>query len=162
MKVRSRKSYQSASGWDVERARFKSLFSRGLEYWLSHLFDMTIRGPGIRRYWIAVLGALFVAGAAILHIIFYYIPILAPVRPFVLSQVPVFIVLTVARLVIILFIPAFIAITLAGNYLADIFELKDPSVAWDYISTLSLGSANYILHIRDGKCRRRAWTRPCC
>jgi hypothetical protein len=74
--------------------------------------------------------------------------------------VPIFLVLTVARLVILLFIPAFIAITLAGNYLADIFELKDPSIAWDYISTLSLGGHNYMIHIRDGRVSEESANSP--
>jgi hypothetical protein len=160
MRARSRKSYHPTSGWALEVARFKALWNRWLDYQLSHFFDMTIRGPAIRRYWTAVLGALFVAAAAVLHIILYYIPILTPVRPFIPSEVPIFIVLTVARLVIVLFIPAYMAITLAGNYLADIFELKDPSVAWEYIGTLALGGANYILHIRDGKVSEESLDSP--
>lgn len=157
---RRRRVYQPASGWQVESARFKVLLGRWLEYWLSHFFDLTVRGPGIRRSWTMMLAVGFVVGGFILHTILHYIPILTPVRPFVLADVPVFFIVTVLRLVILLFIPAFIAITLAGNYLADIFELKDPSVAWDYIGNLSLGSNNYVIHIRDGKVSEESLNSP--
>ncbi len=160
MNVRNRRVYQTASGWDVEVARSKALLRRLLDYWLSHLFDMSLRGPGTRRYWATLLGAGFLVGGFVLHIILYYIPILTPVRPFSFAEIPLFFVLTLARLVLLLFIPAFIAITMAGDYLADIFELKDPSVAWDYISTLSLGGAGYLIHIRDGKVSEESLDSP--
>jgi hypothetical protein len=49
---------------------------------------------------------------------------------------------------------------MAGNYLADIFELNDPSVAWDYINELSLGGTNEIIHIRDGKISEESLDSP--
>jgi hypothetical protein len=149
--VRRRRTYEATSGWEVETARFRTLLGKWLDYWLTHFFDMSVRGPAIRRSWTLMLAVGFVAGGFVLHTILHYIPILTPVRPFVIAEVPLFVVVTLARLVILLFIPAFIAITLAGNYLADIFELKDPSVAWDYIGNLALGGGNYMVHIRDGK-----------
>src|SRR5512143_277687 len=160
MNRRPRRVYQTASGWSVEVQRFRELFRRWLDYWLTNLFDMTVRGPGIRRYWITLLGASFIVSGFLLHVIFYYVPLFTQVRPFVLADLPVFIVLTLARLVIILFIPAFIAVTMAGNYLADIFELKDPAVAWEYINGLALGGATYVLHIRDGKVSEESLNSP--
>jgi hypothetical protein len=160
MNVRRGRSYETASGWDFERERFKKLLGQWVHYYLTHFFDLSVNGPAIRRSWTAMLAVGFLAGGLVLHIILYYIPVLTPVRPFVLGDVPIFLVLTIARLVIILFIPAFIAITLAGNYLADVFELKDPSVAWDYISTLSLGGSNYMIHIRDGKISEESRNSP--
>jgi len=157
---RPRRVYQTASGWAVEVQRFRELFRRWLDYWLTNLFDMSVRGPGIRRYWITLLGASFIVFGFLLHVIFYYVPLFTQVRPFVLADLPVFIVLTLARLVIILFIPAFIAVTMAGNYLADIFELKDPAVAWEYIYGLALGGATYVLHIRDGKVSEESLDSP--
>ena len=160
MNVRRNRSYETASGWEFERTRFRKLLEQWVHYYLTHFFDLSVSGPAIRRSWTAMLAVGFLAGGLILHIILYYIPILTPVRPFVLADVPIFLVLTLARLVIILLIPAFIAITLAGNYLSDIFELKDPSVAWDYISTLSLGGSNYMIHIRDGKISEESLNSP--
>ncbi len=159
MNVR-RRVYQPASGWDYERKRFKALLEKWLDYWLGHFFDLTVRGPAIRRSWTAMMAVGFVAAGLVLHIILYYIPILTPVRPFDLADVPVFVALTVARLIIVLLIPAFIAITLAGDYLTDIFELRDPSVAWDYIGTLALGGSSYIIHIRDGKVSEESLNSP--
>ncbi len=155
-----RATYQSASGWAYEYGRFRSLLRQWAAYWLNHLFDMTIRGPEIRRYWITWLGIAFVIGGLVAHIILYYIPIFADVRPFVIGNVPLFLLLSVVRLVILLFIPAYIAVTMAGNYLSDVFELKDPSVAWEYIRGLSLGSASYMIHIRDGKISEESQNSP--
>ncbi len=160
MNIRRNRSFETASGWEYERDRFKSLLQMWVDYYLTHIFDLSVSGPAIRRTWAGMLAVAFVAGGLVLHIILYYIPVLTPVRPFVLADVPVFLVLTIARLVILLFIPAFIAITLAGSYLADIFELKDPSTAWDYISTLSLGGTNYMIHIRDGKVSEESVNSP--
>ena len=160
MNVRRSRTYQPASGWEYERARFRTLLARWLDYWLTHFFDLTVNGPAIRRSWTTMLAVGFIAGGLVLHIIFYYIPVLTPVRPFVLADVPLFLVLTIARLAILLFIPAFIAVTLAGSYLADIFELKDPSVAWDYIGTLALGGSSYMIHIRDGKVSEESLNSP--
>ncbi|MGE5073346.1 MAG: hypothetical protein ACM3MF_07960, partial [Anaerolineae bacterium] len=160
MNARRRSAYQPASGWEVETARFRALFAKWLDYSYNHLFDMSLRGPGIRRYWISILGVAFLVGGSILHIALYYVPILDSVRPFVLKDLPLFILLTLARLVLVLFIPSFLAMTIAGNYLADIFELKDPSVAWEYISGLALGGANYVIHIRDGKVSEESLDSP--
>jgi hypothetical protein len=154
MRLPRRRAYPSTSAWDLEVARFKALLHKWLDFPLNRLFDLTIRGPAIRKRWAFLLGVGFIAGGLTLHIILYYIPMLAPVRPFHLSEVPLFLVLTIFRLVLILAIPAFVAITYAGNYLADIFELKDPSVAWDYISTLSLTGWDHLLHILEGKTGR--------
>jgi hypothetical protein len=144
----------------VERKRFKELLDRWLDYRLNKFFDLSIHGPGHRRYWTVALGAGFVAAAFVVQALFYFFPIFTSARPFELSALPLFFVLTVARLVIILFIPSYIAITMAGNYLADIFELKDPVVAWDYINELSLGGANEIIHIRDGKISEESLNSP--
>jgi hypothetical protein len=160
MNARRRTTYEAVSGWELETARFKALFARWLDRSLNHLFDMSLRGPGIRRYWIGVLGIGFLVGGAILHIALYYVPIFDRVRPFVLNDLPLFILLTLARLALVLFIPAFLAITIAGNYLADIFELKDPAVAWEYISGLALGGANYVIHIRDGRVSEESLQSP--
>ena len=64
MNVRNRRTYQTASGWDVEVARSKVLLRKWLDYWMNHLFDMTIRGPSIRRYWASALGAGFLAAGS--------------------------------------------------------------------------------------------------
>ncbi len=151
MNIKGRSLYRPPSGWEIEVNRLRDLFSRWLDYRLNKFFDLSIYGPDYRRYWTLALGAGFVAAGFVVHAILYYFPLVAPARPFQLSGLPLFFILAIARLVIILFIPTFIAITMAGNYLADIFELKDKTVAWDFIGEISLSGANKIIHIRDGK-----------
>lgn len=152
--------YRPASGWAVEIARFKALFAKWLDYRLKLFFDLSIRGPAIRRYWTVALGVGFVAAGFVAHAILNYFPVLAPAPTFSLSELPLFFLLTVARLVILLFIPAYLAITLAGNYLADVFELDDPGVAWDFIRELSGGGAREIIHMRDGKISEESLNSP--
>ncbi len=160
MNKTGRAAYKPPSGWDVEVERFKILLDRWLVYRLNNFFDHTIRGPGFRRYWTMALAAAFVAGGFVVHALLYYLPVLAPARSFAASDLLIFFVLTIARLVIILLIPAFIAVTMAGNYVADIFELKDPAVAWDFIGELSLGGARQLIHIRDGKISEESLNSP--
>ncbi|MGZ6347390.1 MAG: hypothetical protein ACXWNC_07500, partial [Anaerolineales bacterium] len=118
---------------------------------LNSFFDLSIHGPGYRKIRIMVLGAGFIALASIVHIIFLFYPILAPARAFNLSSLAVFLFITVVRLAIILWIPALLALNMAGNYLTDIFELKDLNVAWNFIGDLSLGGSREVIHIRDSK-----------
>jgi hypothetical protein len=160
MNRKGRPLYKPPSGWDIERNRFMELLDRWLDYQLNKFFDLSIHGPGYRRYWTFALGAGFVAAAFIVHAILYFFPLFVSARPFQLSGLLLFFILTVARLVIILFIPTFIAITMAGNYLADVFELKDRTVAWDFINELSLGGANEFIHIRDGKISEESSNSP--
>ena len=105
MNTTGRKAYQPPSGWDVEVERFKILADRWLDYRLNNFFDLTIRGPGFRRYWTMALAAGFVAGGFIVHALLYYLPVLAPARALAASDLVIFFVLTIARLVIILLIP---------------------------------------------------------
>ena len=152
--------YNSPSGWEIEVKRFKDLLDRWFDYRLNKFFDLSIHGPGYRRYWTVALAAAFISVIFIIQAIFYFFPIFTSSRQYQLPEFLLFFILTVARLIIILFIPSFIAITMAGNYLADIFELKDPTVAWDYINELSLGGANELIHIRDGKISEESLNSP--
>ncbi len=145
------KPYRSPSAWEFERRRFKSLLGRWLAHQLDKFFDLTIHGPGYRRYRILALGVAFIAAAFVVHILLDIYPILAPTHQISLSSISIFFVVTVSRLLLILLIPAYLAIHMAGNYLADIFELKDRTVAWRFISELSLGGVGEVLHIREGK-----------
>jgi hypothetical protein len=152
--------YKPPSGWKIELDRFNELLNRWLDFQLNKFFDLSIHGPGYRRSWTLALGAGFVAAAFFIHAFLYFSPLLVTERQFELSLLPGFFIQTVLRLIIILYIPTFIAITMAGNYLADIFELKDKTVAWDFIKELSLGGANEIIHIRDGKISEESLNSP--
>jgi hypothetical protein len=160
MNTKGRPLYKPPSGWAIELNRSKELINRWLDYQLNKFFDLSILGPDYRRYWTLALGAGFVAIAFVAHTILYFFPLLTSAQPFQPSELPLFFILTIARLVIILFIPSYIAITMAGNYLADVFELKDKTVAWTFIRELSLGGANEIIHIRDGKISEESLNSP--
>jgi hypothetical protein len=145
------KPYKSPSAWDFERRRFQSLLERWLAHSLDKFFDLTIHGPTYRKYRILALAVAFIAAAFVVHIFLDVYPILAPTRQISFSSLSTFFIVTILRLVLVLLIPAYLAIQMAGNYLADIFELKDTTVAWRFIEELSLGGAGEVLHIRDGK-----------
>lgn len=151
MNATGNKFYKSPSAWEFERRRFNGLLERWLTQRLNKFFDLTIHGPGYRKYRILALGVAFIAAAFIIHLLLYIYPILAPTGQIDLSSISAFFIVTVFRLLLILLIPAYLAIHMAGNYLADIFELKDQTAAWRFISELSLGGVGEILHIRDGK-----------
>lgn len=144
-------SGKSPSAFQVERKRFNSLLGRWINYQLNRFFDLSIHGPDYRKFRILALGAAFVALGSIVQMILLVYPILAPARPLALASIAITLITTIARLVLILCIPAFIALNMAGNYLADIFEIKDLRVAWKFISELSLGGNKEVIHIREGK-----------
>ncbi len=50
MNSRRRRAYPTASGWDVEVQRFKELFRKWLDHWFTNFFDLSVRGPTVRRY----------------------------------------------------------------------------------------------------------------
>lgn len=160
MRAGDRKLYRPPSGWEIEVGRFRELLARWLEYRLNRLFDLSLHGPAVRKYWALVLGVGFVAAGFAVHTALYFFPILAPPAQVQLSSLPLFFLLTIARLVLVLLIPPFIALTMAGEYLADVFELKHPSVAWEFIRQLSLGGAGSIVHIRDGKVSEESLESP--
>ncbi len=149
-----------AAAGEVERKRFAELLNRWFESYLNRFFELNQRGSAYRKYWTGALVACFIAGAFIVHAIIYYYPILKPAPRIEFATLPLFLILTLSRLVIILLIPAYIAFTMAGNYLADIFELKDLAIAWDYIRELSFGRANEIIHIRDGMISEESLNSP--
>ncbi len=142
---------QIPSAWQIERQRFRNLFHEWLELQSSKFFDLSIHGPAYRRFRIMALGAGFIAFGFIVHILLYVYPVLAPSPAVNLESILLFSIVVFFQLLLILLIPAYLAINMAGNYLADIFELKNVRVAWKFISELSLGGANEVLHIRDGK-----------
>src|ERR1700690_839865 len=152
--------YSSPSGWEIEIKRFKELLDKWFDYRLNKFFDLSIHGPGYRRYWTVALAAAFVSLIFIIQAIFSFFPIFTPSRQYQLSAFLLFFILTIVRLILILFIPSFIAITMAGNYLADIFELKDTNAAWDFINELSLGGVSELIHIRDGKISEESLNSP--
>jgi hypothetical protein len=67
------------------------------------------------------------------------------------TPLPAFVLLTLFRFILIVGICSSLAMGWSGGFLADIFELTDVRVAWDFIRNLAFGGSNEILHLRDGK-----------
>jgi hypothetical protein len=142
---------RTPSAWRIERKRFRELIIKWLDYRSNKFFDLSIHGPGYRSLWTLILGILFIGFGFAVHLFLYYYPILAASRQHSLQELLFFAVLTFFQLVFILVIPAQIALTMAGNYLADIFELKNARIAWKFIRELSFAGATEVIHVNDGK-----------
>jgi hypothetical protein len=142
---------QTPSAWSLEVKRFKELYEKWLDYHLNKFFDLSVHGPPYRANRINSLRVGFVLVVFIAYLLSYSLLAQVYSQPTTLSSLIIVAGLNVIRLVLILWIPVFIAIEMAGNYITDIFELEDPSVAWKFIGEISLGGASEVLHIRDGK-----------
>ena len=146
---------KAPSAWSLEVKRFKELFNRWLDYHVDMFFDLSIHGPDYRSRRVVLLRLTFIVIGLIIEILLYSFSNLflgkqaQPSAGF-LSLVVVAI-LAFFRLLFILLIPMYIGIEMGGNYITDIFELKNPSVAWKFISEISLRGASEVIHIRDGK-----------
>jgi len=143
------------SSWSLELQRFKDLFNKWLDYRLNRFFDLSINGPAYRSRRVFLLRLVFIVIGLIFEILIYSLSNLflgqhsQPSAGF--ESLIIISILALFRLLLILSIPIYIAIEMAGNYITDIFELKDPAVAWKFIGEISLGGASEVLHIREGK-----------
>jgi hypothetical protein len=61
------------------------------------------------------------------------------------------VLLTTWRILLILGIATSLAVHFAGRYVADIFELKDVRVAWNFVGRLASGASPEVLHLREGR-----------
>ena len=142
---------RTPSAWSLEVKRFKELYDKWLDYRLNKFFDLSVYGPSFRSIRIFFLRVGFVIVVFIAYLLSYSFLAQIYSQPTTFSSLAIIAGLNFIRLLLILWIPDFIAIEMAGNYITDIFELKNPSVAWKFIGEISLGGASEVLHIRDGK-----------
>ncbi|HUI88728.1 MAG TPA: hypothetical protein VLX61_08360 [Anaerolineales bacterium] len=146
---------KAPSAWSLEVKRFKELFNTWLDYQVDKFFDLSIRAPEYRSKRVLVLRMAFIVMGFIVEILLYSLSDLFLGKQASasagLASLSIFAFLAFFRLLFILLIPTYIAIEMAGNYITDIFELKDPAVAWKFINQISLEGAREVLHIRDGK-----------
>jgi len=146
-----RKAEKTPAAWGLEWKRTRKLFTQWLDYRLNRFFDTSVNGPKYRTSRIGILRSAFVIVLGMIQVFLFIW--LAHINALEISLPSVVIVigLTVLRAILLLAIPVYIAIEMAGNYITDIFELKDPAVAWKFIREISLSGASEVLHIRDGK-----------
>ena len=151
MNAKEKKTEKTPSAWSTEIERTGKLFDQWLDYELNRFFDLSVYGPKYRSLRISILRVLIVVFVFIFNIVLYnYLAELIGQQT-TLPSLAIVAALTFLRLIFILLIPVYIAIEMAGNYITDIFELKDPGVAWKFIREISLSGASEVLHIRDGK-----------
>jgi hypothetical protein len=151
MNAKGKKTEKTPSAWSQETQRTRKLSAQWLDYRFNRFFDTSVNGPIYRATRIFILRSAFVIGLSIIQVVIYILLARAYQVQTLLPSVAAVIALTVLRSILLLAIPATIAIEMAGNYITDIFELKDASVAWKFVREISLSGASEVLHIRDGK-----------
>jgi hypothetical protein len=151
MNAKGNKKEKAPSAWSQETQRTRKLSAQWLDYRFNRFFDTSVNGPIYRATRIFILRSAFVIGLSIIQVVIYILLARANQVQTLLPSVAAVIALTILRSILLLAIPATIAIEMAGNYITDIFELNDPSVAWKFIREISLSGASEVLHIRDGK-----------
>ncbi|HUH97111.1 MAG TPA: hypothetical protein VLZ89_07120 [Anaerolineales bacterium] len=155
MNKKGRPAEQAPSAWSLEAERFRELFNTWLDYQVDRFFDLSINGPGYRAKRVFLFRLIFVVLGFAVEMLLYSVSNLFlahPAQPAAGLLPPLTVAIGgVFRLLLILWIPVYIAIEMGGNFIADVFELKDAGVAWKFISELSLGGGSRVLHIREGK-----------
>ena len=155
MNKKGRPAEQAPSAWSLEAERFRELFNTWLDYQVDRFFDLSINGPGYRAKRVFLFRLIFVVLGFAVEMLLYSVSNLFlahPAQPAPGLLPPLTVAIGgVFRLLLILWIPVYIAIEMGGNFIADVFELKDAGVAWKFISELSLGGGSRVLHIREGK-----------
>ncbi len=106
-----------------------SLFYYPLTVWIAHIQD-------VFGYYLYPNYYPYFPGNPIENLVSYAIQ--AFTDPRVLQYLPIFLA------------PFFIALQTAANYLADIFELEDPSVARHFVSAVALTGSNHTMRISRG------------
>ena len=132
---------QTPSAWSLEVKRFKELYNKWLDYHFNKFFDLSVYGPSYRSIRIFFLRVGFVIVVFIAYLLSYSFLAQIYSQQTTFSSLVIIAGLNFIRLLLILWIPVFIAIEMAGNYITDIFELKNPSVAWKFIGEISAGRA---------------------
>jgi hypothetical protein len=151
MNAKEKQAEKTPSAWSQEMERTGKLFDQWLDYRLNRFFDLSVHGPGYRSIRIFFLRASILVPVFLIQIFFFSFLTQVNSQSTTLPSLGLIAALTFFRLLFILLIPVYIAINMAGNYITDVFELKDPAVAWKFIREISLSGASEVLHIRDGK-----------
>lgn len=144
------RQFKSPSALKFEIQRSTELLNRWLSYELNRFFDLTVEGAryrGIRAVVFAL--SIFVGGFLIEMLLATGLISTARSQDF-LSSLAIVGVIGAFRVALILGIAILFAFGTAGDYLADIFELKDVRVAWKFIGRLMLARSSEVLHVRDG------------
>ena len=151
---------ERAAGIGAEAARFRNLADRWIGFHLNRLFSLTGAGARYRRLRIAILilaFGLMILGAHVLLRRDVWVGsgtriATTPFGPLALTSV--------LRMVLIVGICSTIGIHIAGDFLADVFELEDTGVAQKYIRDVAFGTGNDVLHLGGGRIPERGAKSP--
>ncbi len=139
------------SGFRAEIQRTSALLERWITHELNSYFDLTVRGRGYRE--IRTVVAVLAIGvlAFVIHMLIAVNQISAPSAPMPLAAVIEAGLITAVRTALILAIAILFGLQVAGEFLADIFEVRDTRIAWDFLQRLVSGKGRSVLHLREGR-----------
>jgi hypothetical protein len=152
-----------------EWQRFKDLMGRLADALLNSLFDLR---PQVATVRLVLLILLFLLSGFLISLLYYpltvwiahvqdifgyylypsYYPYYQgnPIENLILYAVEAFTDPRVLQYLPIFLAPFFIALQTAANYLADVFELEDPSVARHFVSAVALTGSSHTMRISQG------------
>ncbi len=150
MSERGMRRVKRPSGFRFEMRRSADLLERWLGHELNRYFDLSVAGASYR----GIRSMVLVLATGVLAFLVHMLLVIGPLRS-ASSSYPLPELFTAAlisglRIALVLGIAILFALQAAGDYLADIFELKDPRVAWEFISRLISGGSSEVLHFHDG------------
>jgi hypothetical protein len=151
MSERGPRRAKGPSGFRVEMRRSMDLLDRWISHELNRYFDLSVHGASYRGIRTLVLLLAVCVLAFLIHMLLVVNPLAAAPAP---QQLPALIaagVITALRIGLVLGIAILFGMRVAGDYLVDVFEIKDVNVAREFISRLISGAGGEVLHLRDGR-----------
>ena len=138
-------------GMSAELRRLMRLTAASASRRLDRSFELSGAGAARRRVEALFGGVLFFAAAFGLHALLRWRAGAMMVPTADLSALAPDAVLIGWRILLVLGIAASLAVHFAGQFVQDVFELKDARVAWTFIDRLATGARGEVLHLREGR-----------
>lgn len=151
LRSRGAANVEYAGGIQAELKRSRVLLRQWLSQYLNRFFDLSASGAVLRRMRMtyAVLG---LAGAAIcIHLLLQsgaWVRLGSQLDLMAGSEIAL---VALLRAALILGICASVCARMAGDFLADVFEIADQQVAERHVLSLAFGIGTQVLHLREGK-----------
>jgi len=139
------------SGIGAELSRLRTILQRIAAQQLDRLLDLSSSGARQRRLWISLFVLTFATTAMCAHVLLQLQPISETRGPIELDRLPLLALLSGFRIILIIGIASMLALHMAGNFQADVFELKDVRTAWRFVSNLAAGRSPGVIRLREGR-----------
>ncbi len=150
MTERASRRVKRPSGFRVEIRRSANLLDRWLGHELNRFFDLSVGGASYRAIRTLVVVLAIGVLAFLIHMLLVVGPLEAVASSNQLPELFAAAVISALRIALVLGIAVLFALQVAGNYLADIFEIKDPRIAYEFIGSTISGRGSEVLHLHDG------------